>query len=331
MSISRREFFQNTALGAWASHAVLAAETDKKTGMPMRVLGKTGAKVSILGFGSGSRWLMYKEEDKALEAMNQAIDQGVNYIDTAFSYGNGESERRAGLIMKTRRKEVWLATKIQDRKYDDIMRIFEGSLRRLQTDHVDLLHMHSLGGADDLAAIEAPDGALKAYYKIRDQKMARFIGVTCHTDPEVLETCLERHDLDCTQMALNAALMGNSPPSDVRGYAKSFQTVALPAALKKNMGVTAMKVFGQEKLSGDAPAQQLVRYAMSLPVAAAVVGMPKLDYINENVRTAKAFRPMPESEMKSLSRRLAAMKKASLDRYFLHHEDTCDARGCALA
>ncbi len=265
MSISRRRFFQHTALGAFAAHTALNAELHPKTGMPLRVLGKTGAKVSILAFGSGSRWLMYKEEDKALEAMNRAIDQGVNYIDTAFGYGNGESERRAGIIMKTRRHEVWLATKIQQRKYDDVLRVFEGCLQRLQTDHVDLLHMHSLGRADDLAAIEAPDGALKAFYKIRDQKMARFIGVTCHTDPQVLKTCIERHDLDCTQMALNAARMGNSAPSNVRGYANSFETVALPAALRKNMGVTAMKVFAQEKLSGDAPAEQLVRYAIAMP------------------------------------------------------------------
>jgi len=326
MTISRRSFLGTTTLAGLAGRA-LPGGVDEKTGMPMRVLGKTGARVSILGFGSGSRWLMYKEEDKALEAMNHAIDHGVNYIDTSFSYGKGESERRIGLIMKHRRREVWLATKISDRKYDDVMRIIEGSLKRLQTDHVDLLHMHSLKHADDLAAIEAPDGALKAYYKIREQGMARYIGVTCHTDPQVLKTCLERHDLDCTQMALNAARMGNAAPSNRRGYADSFERVALPVALRKNMGVTAMKVFAQEKLSPDASAAELIRYAMSLPVASAVIGMPKLAYIDENIRIARSFRPMPKSEMEKLSERLVRAKKASIDRFFLHHEDICDARG----
>jgi predicted aldo/keto reductase-like oxidoreductase len=304
-----------------AGTAAVAAEVDRKTGMPMRVLGKTGARVSILGFGSGSRFLMYKEEDKALEALNKALDAGINYIDTAYGYGDGESERRVGLLMKTRRKGVWLATKIQSRKYDEVMRIFEGSLKRLQTDHVDLLHMHGLGNAEDLAAIEAPEGALKAVYKLREQKAARFIGVTCHTDPAVLKTLLERHDLDCTQMALNAARVGAAAPSTERGAAVSFETLALPVALKKNMGVTAMKIFGQEKIFGEAPTEQLVRYSMSLPVASAIIGMPKLEHIEENVRIAKAFQPLPKSEMKGLSDRLSKTHKASLDAFFCVHQD----------
>ncbi|MCP5111279.1 MAG: aldo/keto reductase, partial [bacterium] len=225
-----------------------------------------------------------------------------------------------GRAMKTRRKEVFLVTKIQDRTYDDVMRIMEGSLRRLQSDQVDLVHMHGLGNAADLAAMEAPDGALKALHKIRDEKMARFIGVTCHADPVVLKTLLERHDLDCTQMALNAARVGASA---IRGLENSFETLAMPVALNKNMGVTAMKVFAQEKLLGDAPPEQLVRYAMSLPVASAVVGMPKLELLDANIQTAKSFQPMPESEMKQLSTRISRAKKASLDRYFLRHQDVC--------
>lgn len=326
MSISRRTFLESTTLAGLAAQT-LAAGIDKRNGMPLRLLGKTAASVSILGFGCGSRFLMYKEEDKAVGALNRALDQGINYVDTAFSYGHGESERRVGLVMKTRRRGVWLATKIGDRKYDDVMRIMEGSLKRLQTDQVDLVHIHSLRGADDLAAIEAPDGALKAFYKIRDEKMARFIGVTCHSDPAVLKICLERHDLDCTQMALNAARMGAGAPSNHRGYSPSFEQTALPAALRKNMGVTAMKIFAQEKLSGDATPAELIRYDMSLPVASCVIGMPKLDDIDENIRIAKSFQPMSRQEMKRLSGRLVRARKASIDRYFLHHEDICDACG----
>lgn len=321
MGLSRRSFLGTAAVGSLAGTATLNAGVDKKTGMPMRELGKTGAKVSILGFGCGSRFLMYKEEDKALEALTKALDAGINYVDTAFGYGDGESERRVGLVMKNRRKGIWLATKISPRKYDDVMRIFEGSLKRLQTDHVDLLHMHSLTTAEDLAAIEAPDGALKAVYKLRDDKSARFVGVTCHTDPTVLKTLLERHDLDCTQMALNAARVGGAAPSSERGLPVSFETLALPVALRKKMGVTAMKIFAQEKIFGEAPTEELVRYSMSLPVASAIIGMPKLEHIEENTRIAKSFQKLPESEMKDLSDRLSKAHKASIDEFFLHHQD----------
>ncbi|MCW5983429.1 MAG: aldo/keto reductase [Bryobacteraceae bacterium] len=320
MGISRRSFLGTAAVGSLAGTA-LHAGVDKKTGMPMRELGKTGARVSILGFGCGSRFLMYKEEDKALEALTNALDAGINYVDTAFSYGDGESERRVGLLMKDRRQGIWLATKITPRKYDDIMRIFEGSLKRLQTDHVDLLHMHGLGNADDLAAIEAPDGALKAVYKLRDEKTARFVGVTCHQDPTVLKTLLERHDLDCTQMALNAARMGAGAPSNERGAPVSFETAALPVALRKKMGVTAMKVFAQEKILGEAPTEQLMRYSMSLPVASAIVGMPKLEHISENVRVAKAFKKLSDRDMRDLSGRMSQAHKARIDAFFRDHQD----------
>jgi len=329
MSISRRAFLESAALAGLASRAT-AQSADPKTGMPMRVLGRTGAKVSIAGFGSGSRWLMYKEEEQALEALNRAIAGGVNYMDCAVNYGNGESERRMGMFLKERREGMWLVTKIQDRKYDDVMRVMDESLERLQTDHVDLLHMHALGGADDLAAIEASDGALKALYELRDQKVSRFIGVTCHTDPDVLAACLERHDLDCAQMPLNAGQVGVSAPSNVRGDEKSFQRIALPVALKKNMGVAAMKVFAQEKLLPDAKPADLIRYTLSLPIASAVMGMPKLEHIDEDLRVAKNFVPMPESEMKEFSERLSAAKKKSIDAFFANHRDICDRHGAQL-
>ncbi len=331
MSISRRSFLESATFAALAGRAMAGTTVDSKTGMPMRTLGRTGVQVSLLGMGAGSRWLMHKEEDQALAALNRLLEAGVNYLDSAVSYGNGESERRMGLFLKERRKDVFLVTKIAPRGYDEVMRTYEESLSRLKTDRVDLLHMHHLSGADDLAAIEAPDGALKAMYKIRDQKMARFIGVTCHADPAVLKTCLERHDLDCTQIALNAGLMGGSKPSNVRGYSPSFEEVALPAALKKNMGVTAMKVYAQDKLLPDGAPADLVRYAMTLPVASAVIGMPKMEFVEQNIQFAKSFQPMSKDDMKSLSRRLSAARKAEIDAYFAHHADACDEHGMHLA
>lgn len=300
----------------------LGAAVDAKTGMPTRILGKTGARVSAVGFGCGSRFLMYKEEDQALEALTKALDMGITYVDTAFSYGNGKSEERVGKIMKTRRKEVWLATKVQDRSYDGAMRIIEGSLKRLQTDQVDLLHIHALGDADDLK--KAEEGALKALYKAREQKLTRFIGVTCHSDPTVLKTAIERHDFDCTQMALNAARVGmrnGKGGMEINDAMKdSFELIALPAAHKKKMGVTAMKIFGQEGLVGKAAVDKLIRYSLTLPVAAAVLGMPKLEFLDENIRIAKAFKPLSKSEMHSLNGDLK-LAKLELDQFFADHVD----------
>ena len=176
MTLSRRRFLKGTGVSVAAGATWRAEARGSERRLPTRVLGKTGVRVSILAMGGGSRFLMYKEEDKALEALNRAFDLGITYMDTAFGYGNGLSEERVGKVLKHRRKGIFLATKINKRKGDEAMKILEGSLKRLQTDHLDLLHIHDLKGEDDLAAIEAKDGVLAVVRKMRDQKVARFIG-----------------------------------------------------------------------------------------------------------------------------------------------------------
>ena len=152
---SRREFLENFGLGAAVTTGLLLTQDHAQAAaasntLPSRTLGRTGSKVSILAFGCGSRFLMYKDEASALAILNRAIDSGITYLDTAFAYGDGESETRVGQVMVSRRKEVWLATKIPDRTRDGFLRRLEASLKRLRTDHVDLVHIHSLGHADDL-------------------------------------------------------------------------------------------------------------------------------------------------------------------------------------
>ena len=325
MKISRREFLGTAAFTGVAARAAGAgpAVTDA---MPTRVLGRTGARVSILAMGGGSRFLMYKDEDKALEALNRAFDLGITYMDTAYGYGDGLSEERVGKVMKTRREGIFLVTKINKRKGDEAQRVLEGSLKRLQTDHLDLIHVHSLTDEHDLADVEAPDGVLKVLLKLRDQKVTRFIGITSHTDPVVLKQALERHDFDCTQMALNAARVGmkNGQSGMVPNEAlkTSFEDVALPVARHKKMGVIAMKVFAQEALVGQAPAEKLLYYSLSLPgVTLAVAGMPKFEFIDQNVALAKAFKPLSPAEMKQISGPLADRNKAALDRFFSTHVD----------
>jgi predicted aldo/keto reductase-like oxidoreductase len=315
--ISRREFLENVGLGAAAGTGLLllkdvAGATPTGNVLPSRTLGRTGAKVSILAFGCGSRFLMYKDVDNATAILNHAIDSGITYLDTAYSYGDGESETRVGRVMASRRKDVWLATKIPDRTRDEFMRRLEASLKRLQTDHVDLVHIHSLGQEDDLAKIEAPNGAMKGLMEAREQKMARFAGMTSHTNGEVMAKAIERHDLDCVQMALNASRNGR------------FEELALPAANKKNLGIIAMKVTGQEFLVGEgagkADMNSLLRYSMSLPVTTAVVGMPKPEMLAHNVQIAKDFSPLSDGEKERLRQQLGTSREG-LEKKLVGHLD----------
>jgi len=325
---SRRKFLEDSALAGLAA-AALGADAAAASPMPTRVLGKTGARVSILALGCGSRLLMYKTEDAAVAAINVALDSGITYLDTAYGYGEGRSEGWVGQVAKTRRKEFFLATKIEPRDGDTARRILEGSLKRLQTSQIDLIHVHALMGADDLAQIEAKDGVLNALYKMRDEKLTRFVGITCHNDPEVLKTALERHDFDCVQMALNAAKQGmrDGEHGMVPNPAihTSFEQVALPVARQKNLGILAMKIMGQEALIGSGPDKgsvaKLLQYSWSLPVAAAVVGMPNHDMIRQNAQLARNFTPMSEGEMRDFSRGVAGANKLALDLKFRHHVD----------
>ena len=320
MSITRREFIATSAV------AGIAAAGTGGPALPTRTLGKTGARVSIIAFGSGSRFLMYPDEDKALEAATKALDLGITYVDTADDYGRGHlSEQRIGKAIKGRRDSIFLASKLTSRDGAESQRIVEESLKALQVDRLDLLHIHALTDEADLAKIEAKGGPLEQALKMRDQKMTRFIGISSHADPAVLKTALERHDFDCTQMALNAgmaAMTGSSHGMIPNAAMKtSFETTALPVALRKNMGVLAIKIFAQDALIGQASLEKLLYYTLSLPVTAAVLGMPKIEHIDENVRMAKAFRPLPPAEMKHLSTTLSEKNKAALDRFFRSHVD----------
>jgi predicted aldo/keto reductase-like oxidoreductase len=324
MSVSRRQFVETVSAAVAVGPAIGAAAPASR--LPGRRFGKSGLTVPILAFGSGSRFLMYKEEDRALEALNRAIDLGVTYIDTAASYGEGQSEAWIGKVMATRRSEVTLATKISGRTADQAKRQLEQSLKRLQTDHVEVLHIHALQSLQDLAAIEAPNGVLNFLYQARDEEIAQCIGITCHADPAALAVALERHDFDCTQMALNAAFakMSNAE-GDMKLNAMSkggFEEAALPVAVRKQLGIIAMNAFGQDHLTGAAPINQLLRYSLSLPVSTASCGMPKLRFIEHNVEVARNFTPMTEIEKRGLTLSISASAKAALHHYLCDHRDT---------
>jgi uncharacterized protein len=333
--ISRREF----VAGAMVTAGVAAGAESGK--LPTREFGRTGLKPTILALGCGNRLHMaYPDEARGVEAVSLALQLGITYLDTAQGYGDGKSETWVGKAAAGRRKELIFATKTSARTADDLMRRCEQSLKRLQTDYLDVLHIHGLRYEEHLAEVEAKGGAIEGLFKLRDQKVIRFAGITSHADPKTLATALERHDFDCTQMALNAGLQGRSPDGggfwkktdDLFGEAiphkpypgESFEDLALPVAARKRMGIIAMKVTGQDSLigsgSGKASAEELIRYALSLPVSVVTVGMPRLEYIRANTAFARSFQPMTEAERKRFVSHVAVSKLA-LDRKFRDHLD----------
>jgi uncharacterized protein len=269
--------------------------------------------------------MAYKDEDEAVAILGRAIDIGITYIDTAHNYGGGRSEERVGRLMPSRRAEVFLATKLSARKADEARRQLELSLKRLNTDRLDVLHVHSLESLEDLAAIEAPDGVLKVVLEAREQKVTRFVGITGHADPAAMKAALERHDFDCCQMALNVAQarmkFDDKGPNPIPMGGSSYEQLALPVASAKKMGVIAMKVFGQDRLPSSAPAEKMLYYALSLPVSLASLGMPRPELLDKNVALAQAFTPLPAGEMQKLRAAIADSERNAFARFFRDHRD----------
>jgi hypothetical protein len=321
MSTSRREFLQSAAALA-AAKSLSGAETK----LPRRLLGKTGEHVSILAFGSGQRFYTTRNEEDAVRFIAQAVEAGITYFDTADSYAGGRSEQLLGRGFQTRggKQGLFLATKISSRDGATVQATIERSLKNLQVDQVDLVHIHSLENEDDLTRIEAKGGVLEALLKAREQKLTRFIGISSHDAPAAMKLALERHDFDCCQMALNAAMadmIGTTRP--VTAGDQSFEALALPVAQRKNMGVIAMKVFARDALSGqpEATARNLLYYALSLPVATAVVGLPTVQHLEQNIRLVQAFQPLTKAAMQQLSQALSTRNKTALVEFFRHHVD----------
>ena len=215
--------------------------------------------------------------------------------------------------MATRRKDVFLATKVptRARTRDAALKEVEASLKRLQTDHVDLLHLHSLGKEDDLAKMEAPDGALKALYELRDQKVARFIGMTSHTDGAVMaqghRAQRPRLRADGDEPGARAALRGAGP---ARGEEEG------PRRDPDEGDGAGEAARRQRRGSGRRSCATPGR----LPVSTVVCGMPKLEYLEANVASARAFTPMPPGEIDGLRTQLAG-RQIALEHFFAHHHD----------
>lgn len=261
--------------------------------MPTRPLGETGFQVGLFGLGGEATVEQAGRNREASAIINRALDLGVNYIDTAPTYGGGGSETNIGQVMKDRRREAFLATKTRDRSYDGTMRLFEQSLNRLQTDYLDLYQLHNVRQHEELDRALAPDGAVRAMEELREQGVIGHIGITGHRDPEVLRRALERYPFDCLLMTLNAA---------DRHY-RPFQEDLLKKAVEQKVGVIAMKVTAQGRLfsSGALPSMaEALGYVLTLPVSTAIVGISTLEELEINARLAREFRPLSQREMEAV-------------------------------
>ena len=301
---NRRSFIKGAALvgaGSLVPGSMKAmsqdSKSEKKSGgaIPKRQLGKTGIEVSALGLG-GYHLGSAKNQKEAMEIVARAIDAGITFFDNAWDYHDGQSEEYMGQALKGKRDQVVLMTKMctHGRSKEVGMRMLEQSLRRLQTDHLDVWQIHEVIYWNDPDLIFAPDGAIEALQLAKQQGKVRAIGFTGHKDPRIHLKMLS-HDFpfDTIQMPLNC----------LDASFRSFEKHVLPEAQKRGIAVLGMKSMGGsgEIVShGAAKPAEALRYAMSLPVATTISGMESMDVLEQNLAIASNFQPMSQQEMQAL-------------------------------
>jgi aryl-alcohol dehydrogenase-like predicted oxidoreductase len=325
---SRREFLKTTTAAVVLSTAEKALAAATST-LVKRRLGKTGEMVSCIGFGAGSRYCSIPDEDAAQALLERALPLGINYFDTAGSYTRRPvdrlSEKRLGEFSKARRKEIFLATKIDPRDKDGALRSVETSLKFLQTDYLDLIQIHSLSNLNDLESMGGPDGVIAAIQELKNQKVVRFIGITGHNDGMAMAAALSRHDFDTVMIALNAVQSANPIAQRKMEPIPAFEQSALPVALKKNMGILSMKVMGQGMIDGSGPGRaspaELLQFNLSQPVASVVIGCEQMARLEENAQAALNFTPISESGKQKLQEKVAPSRSA-WENFLRTHEDS---------
>lgn len=276
--------------------------------LPVRPLGMTGLMPTILGFGGGSRYLLIDDEEMTERMIHRAIELGVRYFDTAYSYTKAgkdrESLKRYGRhLTPNYRKQVLIASKTQARDAETAKRQIDACFADLKTDVIDVLHFHAVGKTEDVDQIVGPEGALKVFQDLKASGAIRAIGVTGHSDSKVLVDALERIQPDVIMSPQNP---GHATESGRNGV--NFTRDVVPYALKHGIGLLGMKVTGQDHLTGKGglTAPELVRYTMSLPVASAIIGMSSLEVLESCAQIARTLEPMSEQELAATRGKLMA-------------------------
>jgi len=285
--VTRRTFLAGSA----AALAAPWAFADERP-MPMRDLGRTGVKVSLAGLGTAQWRRRGVPYEKGARLLHRAVDLGINYIDTAYSYGRGHAEECLGRAMKPVRDKIFLTTKTLPRRRRGAMSELETSLKRLKTDRVDLWQFHALGSTRDTDAILGEGGALEAGLAAQKAGKVRFLGITGHYDPKVFVDALGRHAFDTLLI----------PLSCIDPHHLSFEEKALPFANRKKTGVIAMKVYCSGRLpgSGIVKAEDCLRYTYGLPIATCIVGCTEEKEIELIAHVARNLKTMDSREREAV-------------------------------
>ena len=276
--------------------------------IPLRPLGRTNLKVSALALG-GHHLGQTKSEQESLQIISESLDGGITAFDNCWEYHNGVTEEMVGKGLKGKRDRAIVMSKVctHGRDKNLAMQMLEQSLRRLQTDHLDIWQIHGVTFYNDPELFIRPNGAAEALTLAKKQGKVRTVGFTGHKDPKIHLAMLKTNfPFDTCQFPLN--------PLDANF--RSFETEVLPECQRRGIAVLGMKPMGGtgDMISGGAlTAEEALRYAMSLPVAMTIAGVDKLEVLHQNLKIAQNFQPMTPEEMSALRSRV---KEHSGDGHF---------------
>ena len=283
------------------------------SGMPYRILGRTGARVSAIGLGGWHIGLETVPEALGIRLVQAAVDRGITFLDNSWDYNGGASEIRMGKALREGyRQKVFLMTKIDGRSKAEAARQLDESLRRLQTDCIDLVQHHEMIRFEDPHRIFDDEGAQAALLDARQAGKLRFIGFTGHKDPRIhlhtLEVAREHgFTFDTVQMPLNV----------MDAHYRSFGQLVVPELVKQNIGVLGMKSMGNGIIlgSGTVTPVECLHYALNLPTSVVITGIDSMAILDQAFEAARTFKPMTDAQVEVLLARTA--KAASLGEFEL--------------
>jgi diketogulonate reductase-like aldo/keto reductase len=312
---TRRKFLQTAAItttvAVFPSVTGAAFSPDdgvhaiKSDELPKRRLGRTNRMVSCVGFGGGSRYCNWVADEETLQKhIDHAIKLGITYFDSARSYGNGLAEERYGkFLTKKYRDQIFLNSKTMERTYDGVMKEIETSLKTLRTDFLDLYCMHAIDNIKDVDILLSPSGGYKAFLKLKNEGVVKNIGFSFHKWNDASRKSFDEFDVDAVLCVINA--------SKSNGNEEGF----LPLAAKRDVGIIAIKIMGQNALIGNVSGDDLLRYGLSMPISVANVGMDGFSPLESCVEVGKEA-VLSEKEAKKIELKLNFDPKVTRLPYF---------------
>jgi len=307
---TRRRFLEVAAATMMSASLGEPTFAETRNRIPYRILGRTGEKVSAIGIGGYHLGRPDLEADESIRIVRSALDEGINFLDNCWDYNGGESEIRMGKALRDGyRQKAFLMTKIDGRDKATATSQIDDSLKRLQTDRIDLLQFHEVIRESDPDRIFAAGGALEAVQQARKAGKVRYIGFTGHKSPEVHLKMLatassHQFRFDAVQMPLNV----------MDHHFSSFETEVLPVLLKENIGVLGMKPMGDHFIlqSKTVTAVECLHYPMNLPTSVVITGCDSLPILEQALNAARSFQPMSKEQVASLMSKLQGEKIVSV-------------------